>query len=244
MNIEKFIDAFGDDVYALALIVTKSFESAERVFTQTAQECELIPETAELYDIVNKAYHLCKKAPSNDSAETLSDIGLSARHETLLTEIFPCPQVVRAIIHMSYENDLTAEQIAKATGESVRYVKEQLSDISKPLSDKLEKSYKELCLKLNAPDELKMSVIQAVNSGEKRLFEVRDPAAPRHTWTKAQKAAAVIFAVVATVIICIVVPLLTAYFNSFEEMNSSYEELPPELIFSYTTTQTEHIPSE
>ncbi len=54
MNIEKFIDAFGDDVYALALIVTKNFDSAERVFTQIAQDCDTFPETAELYDIVKR----------------------------------------------------------------------------------------------------------------------------------------------------------------------------------------------
>ena len=47
MNIEKFIDAFGDDVYALALLVTKNFDSAERVFTQIAQDCDTFPETAE-----------------------------------------------------------------------------------------------------------------------------------------------------------------------------------------------------
>lgn len=243
MTIEKFIDGFGDDVYALALIVTKSFEGAEQVFTQIAQECEALPETAELYDIVKRAYRLCRKAPTNDSAQTISDIGLSAKHEALLADIFPCPQIVRAIIHLSYENDLENDKIASITDSGVRFVNEQLDDLGS-LSDRLEKSYKELCLKLAAPDDLKVNVIQAVKSGEKRLFEVRDSAAPRHSWTKPQKLAAVIFAVVATALVCIIIPLLTAYFNSFEEMNSSYEEIPDDWIFSYTTTQTEHIPSE
>lgn len=240
MTVERFIDAFGDDVYALALIVTKSFEGAEQVFTQLAQDCEALPET--FYDIAKKAYRLCRKAPSNDNAQTLSDIGLSAKHEALLADIFPCPQIVRAVIHLSFENDLENDKIASITDSGVRFVNEQLDGLG-GLSDRLEKSYKELCLKLAAPDELKISVIQAVKSGEKRLFEVRE-AAPRHSWTKMQKFAAVVFAVVATVLICIVVPLLTAYLNSFEEMNSSYEEIPDEWIFSYTTTQTEHIPSE
>ncbi len=243
MTIEKFIDEFGDDVYALALIVTKSSEGAEQVFTQLAQDCETLPDTAKLYDIAKKAYRLCRKAPSNDSAQTLSDIGLSAKHEALLSDIFPYPQIVRAIIHLCYENDLENDEIASITDCGVRYVEGQLGGLG-GLSDSLERSYKELCLKLTAPDEVKIGVIQAVNSGEKRLFEVRSPAAPRHSWTKTQKFAAVVFAVVTTVIVCIVVPLLTAYLNSFEEMNSSYEELPPELIFSYTTTETEHIPSE
>lgn len=243
MTIEKFIDGFGDDVYALALIVTKSFEGAEQVFTQLAQDCESLPETAELYDIAKRTYRLCRKAPSNDSAQTLSDIGLSAKHEALLADIFPCPQIVRAIIHLSYENDLENDKIASITDSGVHYVNEQLGDLG-GLADRLEKSYKELCLKLAAPDELKVSVIQAVKSGDKRLFEVRDSAAPRHSWTKPQKLAAVVFAVAATALVCIVIPLLTAYFNSFDEMNSSYEEIPDDWIFSYTTTQTEHIPSE
>lgn len=241
MTIERFIDEFGDDVYALALIVTKSFEGAEQVFTQLAQDCEALPET--LYDIVKIAYRLCRKAQSNDNAQTLSDIGLSAKHEALLAEIFPYPQIVRTIIHLSYENDLENDKIASITDTGVRFVTEQLDDLG-GLSEKLEKHYKELCLKLAAPDELKLSVIEAINSGEKRLFEVRSEAAPRHTWTKPQKIAAVIIAVAITVVVCIVVPLLTAYFNSFEEMNSSYDEAPSDLIFSYSPTETEHTPSE
>lgn len=243
MTIEKFIDEFGDDVYALALIVTKSFEGAEQVFTQIAQSCEDIPETAGLYDIAKKAYRLCQKAPFNENAQTLSDIGLPAKYEALLAEIFPRPQIVRAIIHFHYENDFEPEQAAAITDTNVRFVNEQL-DCLDELSSRLEKSYKELCLKLTAPDDLKVTVIQAVKTGEKRLFEVGEPAAPRHTWTKTQKIAAIAFAVVATTLICIVVPLLSAYFNSFDEMNSSYEEIPDEWIFSYTTTQTEHFPSE
>ncbi|MBD5130496.1 MAG: hypothetical protein HDT43_11355 [Ruminococcaceae bacterium] len=239
MTIEKFIDEFGDDVYALALIVTKSFDSAERVFTQIAQDCDTLPETIELYDIVKKAYRLCQKAPSNANAETLS-IGLSAKHEDLLAEIFPRPQIVRAIIHLSYENDLENDKIAAITDTNVRFVNEQLGDLG--FSDRLEKSYKELCLKLAAPDELKISVIQAVNSGEKRLFEVRE-AAPRHSWTTKQKIGTVIAAVVITILACIVIPLFLAYLESYEDINSSYDEVPSELIFSYTT-ETEHIPSE
>lgn len=242
MTIEKFIDAFGDDVYALALIVTKSFDSAERVFTQIAQDCDTLPETAELYDVVKKAYRLCLKAPSNDNAETFSEIGLSAKQEALLAEIFPRPQIVRAIIHLSYENDLENDKIASITDTNVRYVNEQLGDLG-GLSDRLDKSYKELCLRLAAPDELKISVIQAVNSGERRLFEVRGETAPRHSWTKKQKIGTVIAAVVITALACVIIPLFLAYLDSYEELNSSYDEVPPELIFSYTT-ETEHIPSE
>lgn len=242
MKIEKFTDTFGDDVYALALVVTKNFDSAERVFTQIAQDCETYPENVELYDIVKKAYRLCRKAKSNDNAQTLSDIGLSAKHEALLAEIFPRPQIVRAIIHLSYENDLEPERVAAITDVGVRYVNEQLGDLG-DLSDRLDKSYKELCLKLAAPDELKISVINAVNSGEKRLFEVRDSAAPQHSWTKKQKIGAVIAAIIITVLICIIIPLFLAYLESYEEINSSYDEAPPELIFSFTT-ETEHIPSE
>lgn len=242
MNIEKFIDAFGDDVYALALIVTKNFDSAERVFTQIAQDCDTFPETAELYDIVKKAYRLCRKVPSNDNAETLSEIGLSAKQEALISEVFSRPQIVRAIIHLSYENDLEPDRVAAITDVNVRYVNEQLGGLGE-LSERLNKSYKELCLKLTAPDKLKISVIQAVNSGEKRLFEVRGDAAPRHSWTKKQKIGTVIAAAVVTILACIVIPLFLAYLESYEEINSSYDEVPPELIFSYTT-ETEHTPSE
>ncbi|MDE7363087.1 MAG: hypothetical protein K2N38_14275 [Oscillospiraceae bacterium] len=234
MTIERFVDLYGDDVYALALIVNKDFDSAARVFTQVAQDCEAFTEYAELFDVVQKAYALCKKAPSNDKAETFSEIGLSAKQESLLGEIFQRPQIVRAIIHLTYENDLTAEQTAKVTGAGVRYVTDQLSELSQPLSDRLEKSYKELCLRLTAPDELKADVIQAVNAGEKRLFEVRREAMPRHTWTKKQKTAAVIAAVAITALVCFIIPIVSEYLDNFEEMNSSYDEAPSDLIFSYT----------
>lgn len=81
-----------------------------------------------------------------------------------------------------------------------------------------------------------------MKSGEKRLFEVRE-AAPRHTWPKSQKLAAVIISIAITAAVCVVIPLLTAYINSFEEMNSYYDEAPPDLIFYYNF-ETEHIPSE
>lgn len=243
MTVEKFIDAFGDDVYALALIVTKSFDSAARVFTQTAQDCETFPENAGLFNVAGKVCKLCRKSPSNNAAETLTGIGLSAKQEALLGEIFQRPQIVRAIIHLAYENDLTPEQTAEAAGTTVKYVTEQLAELPRQLSDALERSYKELCLSLTAPVELKADVIQAVNAGEKRLFEVRGEAMPRHTWTKKQKTAAVIAAVAITALVCFIIPIVSEYLDNFEEMNSSYDEAPPDLIFSYSF-ETEHIPSE
>lgn len=243
MTIERFVDLYGDDVYALSLIVNKDFDSAARVFTQVAQECESLSENTELFDVIRKAYPLCKKAPSNDKAETFSGLGLSVKHESLLGEIFQRPQIVRAVVHLTYENDLTAEHTAKLTGATVRYVTGQLSDLSQTLTDRLEREYKELCLKLTAPDELKADVIQAVNAGEKRLFEVRGDAMPRHTWTKKQKTAAVIAAVVITALICFIIPLVSEYLDNFEELNSSYDEAPSDLIFSYTE-EADSPPSE
>lgn len=239
MKIERFVDLFGDDVYALSLIVNKDFDSAARVFTQVAQDCETFPEDTELFEVVGRAYSLAKKAPSNDKAETLSEMGLSAKQEGLLAEIFQRPQIVRAIVHFTYENDLTVEQIVRLAGASERYVTGQLSELSKPLTDRLERDYKTLCLALAAPDELKADVIRSVNAGEKRLFEVRGDAVPLHTWTKKQKTAAMIAAVVITALICFIIPIVSEYLNNFEEMNSSYDEAPSDQIFSYTEPESD-----
>lgn len=243
MNIEKFTDAFGDDLFALALMVTKDFDSASEIFARVAVNCDKLSENAGMFEIAKAAFPQCRKARCNDNAETLSGIGLSKKQEALVSELFFKPQISRAIIHLCYENDLSADQIAEVTGESGRYVSEQLSEISGELSGQLENHYKELCLKIASGDELKTKVIQAVKTGEKRLFEVGGEAVPQHSWTKKQKIAAVVLAIVTTIMVCIVIPLFLAYLNSADEMNSSYDEAPIELTPSYTAG-TEHTPSD
>lgn len=233
MKIERFIDKLGDDVYAFALVCTKNFDSAAGIFARTAAKCEELPDDAEIYDLAGSVYQLCRKAACNDSAETLSQMGLSKKQERLLADFFPKPQIYRAIIHLYFENDLSVEQIAEMIGEKSRYVSEQLDGLGEKLSEELESSYKELCVKLTTPDDLKEKAVLAAKSGKTREFEIVDDPMPKHTWTKKQKIAAIIFAVIVTIILWFVIPIFNAYLDG-KFATSSYDEAPSDLIFSYT----------
>lgn len=242
MKIERFIDKLGDDVYAFALVCTKNFDSAADIFAHTAAKCGEFPEDADIYGIVGGVYQLCRNALCNDSAETLSQIGLSKKQELLLTEFFTKPQISRAIVHLYFENDLSAEQIAEVIGEKPRYVLEQLGELGAELSEKLDNSYKELCVKIAAPDDLNAKVMQAAKSGKTREFEIVDDPMPKHIWTKKQKIAVIIFAVIVTIVLWFVIPIFNEFLNG-RFATSSYDEAPPDLIFSYTY-ETEDTSSE
>lgn len=233
MNIEKFIDLFGDDVYALALVCTKNFYSAADIFSQITAECEELPDNAEMFGLAVKVYSMCKTAKCSDNAETLSQIGLSKKQESLLAEFFLKPLIIRAIVHLYFENDLIVEQIAEVLGVKPRYVSEQLDDLGGELFGELENYYKELCLKLVVPEEFKVNAVQAAKLGERRIFEIRDDPMPKHVWTKKQKIATIIVAVVVSIALMIVIPkvnkLVDDYFTG-----SSCDEAPSDLIFSYT----------
>lgn len=234
MNIEKFIDQFGDDVYALALVCTKNFDSAAEVFLRTAEECGGFPENADIRDIVSAAFPFCRNAKCTDTAETLSQAGLTKKQEALLAEFFPKPQVIRAIVHMHFENDLSAEQISELLHEKPRYVSEQLDALGLGLTEELENSYKGLCLKLCAPDELKSEAVIAAKSGKKRIFEVEEEPMPTHSWSKNQKIAAVILAVVVTIALMIVIPIVNQLIDGYF-LAESQEEIPSDWIFSYNS---------
>lgn len=242
MKIERFIDSLGDDVYAFALVCTKNFDSSADIYARIVAEFAELPENAEIYDIAGEVYKLCRTAVCNDSAETLSQIGLSKKQELLLTGFFTKPQISRAIVHLYFENDLSIEQIAEVIGDKPRYVSEQLDALGTELSEKLENSYKELCVKITAPDDLKSKVIQAARSGKSREFKIVDEPMPKHTWTKKQKIAAIIFAVIVTIILWFVIPIFNAYLDG-KFGDGSYDEVPSDLIFSYTY-ETENTSSE
>lgn len=235
MEIRKLIDDFGDDIYALALISTKDFDSAKQIFVGMTTENDKYTDNTGLYAILQKEYPLCREADSNDSAVTLTGIELDAKKQALLEVVLQKPFIVRCIIHLHWENDLEPEQIAKVTGESMKYVNSVLDDLSESLTEALDKRYKELCVKITAEDKLKAYVIRSVTSGNKRQFEVKEDAVPAHKWSKKQKLAVVIIAAVMTVVVCIVVPILESYYEMRKrEEFSSFENVPTDEIFRYT----------
>lgn len=232
MEIRKFVDTCGDDAYALALIVTKSFDSAKRIFAKTALNCgkyeELFPVTADVWAE-------CRESDSNDEAVTLTGLELSAKLEGLLKEVLIKPQIMRGIIHLYYENDLDVKQIAEVTGESEKYISGQLSKLPAELAEALDKHYKEICIKISAEDKLKAYVVKASDTGDRRMFEVKEDAVPIHRWTKKQKIIVIIIAAVITVLICIVIPILDAYIEMIKaEREMDFEEPATDEIFSYT----------
>ena len=232
MEIRKFVDSYGDDAYALALMVTKSFDSAKKIFAKTALDCGKYAEGG-LFPVAADVWAECRE--SNDEAVTLTGLELPAKLESLLKEVLMKPQILRGIIHLYYENDLDEKQIAKVIGESEKYIVGQLSKLPAELADALDKHYKELCARIHAEDKLKAYVIKASDTGDRRMFEVKEDAVPIHRWTKKQKTIVIIIAAVITILICIVIPILDAYIEMRKaEREMDFDEPPTDEIFSYT----------
>lgn len=236
MEITRLIDDFGDDIYALALITTKNFDSAKEIFVRITSEPEKFPEDTELISFVSTVYPLCREADSNDSAVTLTGIELDAKKQAVLETILQKPFIVRSIIHMHWENDLEPEQIARITGESLKYVNSVINELSEELTAALDKCYKDICVRISAGDKLKAYVIKRVSSGAKRQFAVREDAVPVHKWTRRQKIIIIIIAAILAVGLCIVIPILDSFYQMRkEEEFSDFENVRTEEIFRYTT---------
>ena len=74
MELTRFIDDYADDIYALALITTKNFDSAKEIFVRNCFSCSETDDNTELPAMLKKAYPMCREAESNDSAVTLTGI--------------------------------------------------------------------------------------------------------------------------------------------------------------------------
>lgn len=235
MDITKLIDDYGDDIFALALIITKDFNSAREVFVKTTTACDGYDDDRAFFEIISKVYSLCQEVDSNESASTLTGIELDARRQAVLEQLLVKRETVRAVAHMYYENDLSAEEIAAVTGKSIRYINELLSDDLSDLSDKLDADYKDICTKITAEDKLKAYVIRAMTTGDKRLFEVKEEAVPLHTWKTSHKIVVVIVAIIATLLGMFIIPVMTKYQEMLEsEAGLSYEEVGTDESFYYT----------
>ena len=242
MEIRKLIDDFGDDIYALALISTKDFKSAKEIFVRMTINNNEYPEETELFPLIINEYPLCREADSNDSAVTLTGVELDQKKQKLLECILQKPFIVRSVIHLHWENDLEPEQIASVTGESVKYINSVIGDLSEELVDALDRSYKDICVKICADDKLKAYVIRSVTSGKKRQFEVREDVVPTHKWTRKQKIIVIIIAAVLTVAVCVVIPILDSYYQMRrEEEFSSYENLTSDESFQYISDDEESL---
>lgn len=238
MDIMKTVSEYGDDLYALALCVTKNPDAASEVFIKTilaVKDTEPM-----LCDVAKAAFPLIREADCNEEAQTLTEITLNQKQEALLGEVFAKPQIVRAIIHMSYENDFTPEQISAVTGESERFVRAQLEQLSEPLRAALEEHYKEICIKISADDKLKQYALRACSSGG-REFAVKQDAHPVHSWTRKQKIVVIAVAAIVTLVICVIIPLAQAYKEMREkekEDGVSFEDPSSEISF-YIPVETE-----
>lgn len=241
MDITRLIDDFGDDVFALALVVTKDFTSAKKVFINTMSAYEDFSDVSEMYELAVRAYKECADTDSNEGAAALTGVELDAKRQALLEEVLKLGEISRTVVHMFYENDLDEKQIAKITGQSEKYISSVLGEISEELSARLEKDYKYICTKIKAEDKLKAYVIRSVTSGNKRRFEVKDEAVPVHTWKKEQKIVVCVIAVIITVVLCIVIPLLQQYIDMREREGdlSSYDEISDGESFYYTYEASE-----
>lgn len=235
MEIRKLIDGFGDDIFALALIVTKDFDSAKQVFIKTALSYKEFSDTDGLYPFAVKAYSECREADSNDHAVTFTQIEFPQKSERLLEQVLQRPQIARAVIHMFYENDLSPEQIAKITGESARYVSSVLAELPAELEQALEEGYKDICAKIRAEDSLKAYAVRATEDSSKREFEVKDEPVPVHKWNRKQKIIVIVVAAIAAFAVSFAIPIIDRYYHMREEEGfSHFENLSPDEIFTRT----------
>ena len=235
MEITKLIDDYGDDIFALALIVTKDFDSAKKVFAKTCAEYESFSGESDMLEFAVKAYAYSCDADSNDNAVTLTGVELDAKRQRLLEQVLMLPQMKRAVIHMFYENDLDEKQIASVTGESERYISSVLSELPEELSESLDKNYKDICTKIFAEDKLKAYVIRSAAAPKKREFQVGEEAVPIHRWTMGQRIVVIVAAIVFLVTMFFVMPVFEKYFDMLEdEKGYSYEEPATDEIFAYT----------
>ncbi len=232
MQITKLIDAFGDDIFAFALIVTKDFNSAKEVFIKTCSAYEEFDDNTDICDIIRRAYSECENVDSNEGASVLTGVELSTKLQPILEELLAEGELDRTVAHMFYENDLTEDQIADLTGKSVKFISELLSDnLSALLRQNLEKHYKDICARIHADDKLKLYVIRSVTDKSRRTFEVRNEAVPRHSWTTAQKVTVFIAAFIVMLIIGFLIPI----YEQFKDQDmSSYENLSSGESFYYT----------
>lgn len=235
MEIAKLLDGYGDDIFALALIVTKDFDSAKQVFVKTCLQYEKLSDDIEMCDLAVMIYKECEKVDNNDSAVTLTGVELDAKRQALLEIVLQKTQKVRSVIHLYYENDLDEAEIAKVIGESEKYIRSVIADFPDELKTSLDKHYKEICVRIKAEDRLKSYVMRAAATSVKRDFEVKDEAVSKHVWSKKQKVAVIIIAVIVTFAISFIIPILEKYFDMLEdESGYSYEVPETDEIFRYT----------
>ncbi len=230
MDITKFIDEYGDEIFALSLIVTKDFDSAKQVFVKTSFAHKDFTDDTVLFDIVNRVYSECAAADSNEGATTLTGVELDAKRQHILEMLLSLGEMTRIVVHMFYENDLSEKEIAKVTGQSEKHISALLSDISDELAEQLEKHYKYICTKIKAEDKLKAYTIRAISKGDKRLFEVKEEAVPTHKWKTSHKIIVLIAGILMASVISFVIPLI----EEFQDRDlSSYESFSDQS-FYYT----------
>ncbi len=237
MKIEQLLDIYGDDIFAFALIATKDFSSAKEVFVRLTSAYYEIPEHDGVFDeIIKRAYALCQEVDSNEGASTLTGVDLDAKRLAVLEELLVKRESVRIAAHLYYETDLEAGEIALLMGKSEKYVAGLLSDeLSDELKAKLDKYYKEICVKITASDKLKAYVMHSVYDSSKRDFEVREEAVAKHVWSTEQKIIVIVIAIIITFAISFIIPIAEKYFDMLEdESGYSYEVPETDEIFRYT----------
>lgn len=231
MEIQKLIDTYGDDIYALALIITKDFNAAKQVFALVTSQYNDFRDGVSLAELAKLTYEASEDIERNESAEVLTELELNSRLEKLLGEVIQRPQAIRTAIHLFYENDLDIKQISVVLGESERYIKGILSELDHDFVKALEADYKVICTKITAGDLLKSYVIIS-SKKDGRMFEAKGDAVPRHTWTKAQKIAVIAVACVVSVAVLIVIPIVKSYTEMLErEAEMDFEEAETSEIF-------------
>lgn len=233
MEIAKFIDTYGDDIFAFALVVTKDFNSAKEVFVRVSSVCHELPsDDSAFFEMISKAYALCQEVDSNESASTLTEIELDPKRQAVLEQLLVKRETVRTVAHMYYENEFSVEEISSIIGRTEKFVNEIINEeLTDSLKAQLEKYYIEICSKIHAEDKLKTYVMRMVAEKGRRAFEVRKEAVPVHSWTMAQK----IVVFVAAFIVMLIVGFLIPIYEQFKDQDMShYENLSSGESFHYT----------
>ncbi len=184
MEITRFIDDFGDDIFALALVVTKNFDSAKQVFAKISADCEQFPESLEMYDLAKRVLSECEDVDSNEAATTLTGIDLDPKRQQILEELLSNGEAARTAAHLFFENDLDTKQISELMKKSEDFVTSLFDKLN---YEALDSNYKDICTKIKAGDRLKSYIIRSISKGNKRPFSESGEAVPNHRWKLSHK---------------------------------------------------------
>lgn len=239
MDIQKLLYQYGDNVFSLAVIATKSTQAATEIFFKTFEKAfaEGIAEENALY---KACAALCMETDINEEASTITDFKMKKAELEFCEKLLVEQQKIRIIMHLYYNSELEMSVIADIIGMSEKNAQRLFDEASEELQELAEEHYLTAMINVTVPDGTMAYALKKLVSGDGRLFELKNDAVPRHSWTKKQKTAVTIAGIIVTAIICIVVPIVQMLINQSRDLEGvDLNQSEPSVIFTAAGETTE-----